>query len=74
MEERIFIYLLKHPGAKAKDMAEFILGNRQDTRTIENYTVKSINHDEISTWKSNIISDYYVRKTTKRRFRRWRRW
>ena len=34
MEEKILEYLLKHPGAKAKDMAGFIIGNRQDTRSI----------------------------------------
>ena len=46
----------------------------RDTREISDFTVKSVNHNDIAQWKSNITGDSFGRKTTRWRYRRWIRW
>lgn len=47
----------------------------RSTHNINGFAVRSINHDDIATWKSHVTGDYYVRNTSRRKYkRRWRRW
>lgn len=47
----------------------------RSTHRIEEFMVKSINHDDIATWKNHVTGDYYKRLTYKYHYkRRWRKW